>query len=340
MTVLELGPDAITPRALDASEAQMLDAVMGQSLGVRAGEHLLVVTDPPRRQLGELFARGGLRATPNVQLLLMPEAPDHGSEPPARVAAAMAAAMAAADVCFLPTSKSLSHTHARQNASAAGTRIASMPSITYEMAMRTLRVNYADIARTSEALAVLLTDADSVRLTAPGGTDLYLDLNGRKGFADTGVFTASGAFGNLPAGEAFIAPLEHRAQGTLVFDAALPVDDPDNAVSQSPMVIQVRDGLAQSVAGPGAQDLQAVFDRLGRDARNIAELGIGTNPATRISGNVLECEKVVGTAHVALGNSLHIGGATDVPFHSDGVINRPTILAGDTPLIEDGRLAV
>lgn len=336
MTVLELGPDAIEPRALDADEAQMLDAVMEQSLGVRSGERVLVVTDPPKRSLGELFARGALRATGNVQLLLMPEAPDHGSEPPTRVAEAMAEA----DVCFLPTSKSLSHTHARQAASATGARVASMPSITYEMAMRTLRVDYGDIARTSEALADMLSAAASVRLTAPGGTDLHLDLNGRRGFADTGVFTAAGAFGNLPAGEAFIAPLESRARGILVFDAALPVDDPDDAVSEAPMVIEVGDGLARSVTGPGAQALQAVFDRLGDDARNIAELGIGTNPAARISGNVLECEKVVGTAHVALGNSLHIGGATDVPFHSDGVINRPTILAGDTPLIEDGRLAV
>ena len=336
MTVLELGSDAIEPRPLEADQAQMLDAVMRQSLGVRSGERVLVVTDPPKRPLGELFARGALRATPNVQLLLMPEAPDHGSEPPARVAEAMAEA----DVCFLPTSKSLSHTHARRNASAAGARVASMPSITYEMAMRTLRVDYGDIARMSQALAALLTAADSVRLTAPGGTDLYLDLHGRRGFADTGVFTAPGAFGNLPAGEAFIAPLEGRAHGTLVFDAALPVDDPDDAVSVASMVVDVRDGLARSVTGPGAQDLQAVFDRLGDDARNIAELGIGTNPATRISGNVLECEKVVGTAHVALGNSLHIGGATDVPFHSDGVINRPTILAGDISLIEDGRLAV
>lgn len=336
MTVLELGPDAIDPRPLDADEAQMLEAVMDQSLGVRAGELVLVVTDPPKRSLGELFARGALRATPNVQLLLMPEAPDHGSEPPARVAEAMAEA----DVCFLPTSKSLSHTHARRNASAAGARVASMPSITYEMAMRTLRVDYADIERTSEALADMLSAASTVRLTAPGGTDLHLDLNGRQGFADTGVFTASGAFGNLPAGEAFVAPLEGRAHGALVFDAALPVDDPNDAVSSAPMVIEVHDGLARGVTGPGAEDLQAVFDRLGEGARNIAELGIGTNPATRISGNVLECEKVVGTAHVALGNSLHIGGATDVPFHSDGVLNRPTILAGDTPLIEDGRLAV
>lgn len=336
MTVLELGPDALRPRPLDAQEAAMLDAVMGQSLGVRAGERVLVVTDPPKRPLGELFARGALRATPHVQLLLMPEAPDHGSEPPARVADAMAAA----DVCFLPTSKSLSHTHARRNASAAGARVASMPSITYEMAMRTLRVPYGDIARISQALAARLTAADSVRLTAPGGTSLHLDLTARQGFADTGVFTAPGAFGNLPAGEAFIAPLEGRAHGDLVFDAALPVDDPDDAVSNEPMAIEVRDGLARSVSGPGAQDLQAVFDRLGQDARNIAELGIGTNPAARISGNVLECEKVVGTAHVALGNSLHIGGATDVAFHSDGVIHQPTILVGDTPLIEDGQLAV
>ena len=336
MTVLELGPDALQPRPLDAEEADTLDAVMGQSLGVQPGEQVLVVTDPPKRPLGELFARGALRATRNVRLLLMPEAPDHGSEPPARVATAMAAA----DVCILPTSKSLSHTHARRNASAAGARIASMPSITYEMAMRTLRVDYGEIARTSEALAARLTAADCVRVTAPGGTDLYLDLTRRTGFADTGVFTAAGAFGNLPAGEAFIAPLEGRAHGALVFDAALPVDDPDNAVSRAPMVIDVYDGLARRVTGPGAESLQAVFDRLGDDARNIAELGIGTNPAARISGNVLECEKVVGTAHVALGNSLHIGGATDVPFHSDGVINQPTILAGATPLIQDGRLAV
>lgn len=336
MTVLEFGSKDIKSRALGIDEARMLDAVMGQSLGVRAGERVLVVTDPPRRSLGELFARGALRATDRVRLLVMPEADDHGSEPPTQVAAAMAAA----DVCFLPTSKSLSHTHARQNASAAGARVASMPSITYEMAMRTLRVDYRDIARRSEALADLLTAADSVRLTAPGGTDLRLDLKGRTGFADTGVFTAPGAFGNLPAGEAFIAPLEGRARGTLVFDAALPVDDPGDAVADEPMVIEVSDGLARQITGPGAQDLQAIIDRLGDGARNIAELGIGTNPATRISGNVLECEKVVGTAHVALGNSLHIGGAIDVPFHSDGVINKPTILAGDTPLIEDGRLAV
>ena len=334
MAVIELGPDAIAPRTLDADESQMLNAVMRHSLGVRSGEHVLVVTDPPKRSLGELFARGAFRATPAVQLLIMPEMPDHGSEPPSQVAAAMAAA----DVCFLATSKSLSHTHARRSASAAGARVASMPSITYEMAMRTLRVDYGEIARSSEALALLLTAADFVHLTGPGGTDLHLDLTGRAGSADTGVFTAAGAFGNLPAGEAFIAPLEGRAHGTLVFDAALPVDDPDDAVRDAPMVIDVRDGLAQRVTGPGAEDLQVVFDRLGDDARNIAELGIGTNPAARISGNVLECEKVVGTAHVALGNSLHIGGATDVPFHSDGVINRPTILAGDTLLLEDGRL--
>ena len=336
MTVLEIEPDTVAARELRLDEAQMLDAVMGPSLGVRAGERVVVVTDPPQRPLGELFARGALRATDNVRLMVMPVAPDHGAEPPAPVAAAMAAA----DVCFLPTSKSLSHTHARQDASAAGARVASMPSITYEIAMRTLLVDYQHIARTSEALAAMLTAASAVRLTAPGGTDLYLDLTERTGFADTGVFTAPGAFGNLPAGEAFIAPLEGRARGTLVFDAALPIDDPDGAMSDAPMVIQVCDGLARRVSGPGAHALQDIFDRLGDNARNIAELGIGANPATRISGNVLECEKVVGTAHVALGNSLHIGGATDVPFHSDGVIQRPTILAGDVTLIEDGRLAV
>ncbi len=314
----------------------MLEAVVRQSLGVGAGERVVVVTDPPQRPLAELFVHGAARAAADVRLLVMPVAREHGSEPPPRVAEAMASA----DVCLLPTSKSLSHTHARQAASAAGARIASMPSITYEMAMRTLRVDYAAIARVTEALADMLSAADTARLTSPGGSDLHLDLTGRRGLADTGVFTAPGAFGNLPAGEAFIAPLEGRAHGTLVMDAASLALDDQIPSGGEPLVLTVRDGRVCEMHGPGVEALRVVFAQLGGGARTIAELGIGANPAARVTGNLLESEKVVGTAHVALGSNVHFGGVVDVPFHRDGVIDRPTIAAGGAVLIDDGRLAV
>ena len=115
-------------------EEEMLDTVMHQSLALKPDEDALVVTDPPMQFLGELFAFGACRVTNQMRLIVMPVAENHGSEPPYPVAKAMCET----DVGLLLTSKSLSHTEAREAASASGARIASMPTITYEMALRTL----------------------------------------------------------------------------------------------------------------------------------------------------------------------------------------------------------
>ena len=311
----------------------MSDRVMARSLAVRGNEHVLVVADHESRDLGELFFAAALRHARDVRLIVMPVAERNGAEPPDEVAMAMRAA----DVCLLPVTRSLTHTHAREAATAAGARIASMPSITYDMAMRTLSVDYAAVARTSERLAARISAAAEIRLTAPGGTDLTLSVHGRDGRADTGLFTEPGAVGNLPAGEAFVAPLEGTAEGVIVIDA-----EPmfPGAESRKPLTIRVREGSVVEAAGSGAPELERIFAELGDDARNVAEFGIGTNPAARLGTNILESEKVVGTVHIALGNSAHIGGTVDVPFHNDGVIARPTAHADETPLIENGRLPV
>ena len=336
MTLIELGPDDLERRSVSSDEEEMLDTVMRQSLALTSDERALVVTDPSMRFLGELFAFGACRVTNHVRLIVMPVAENHGSEPPKTVVNAMRET----DVGLLVTTKSLSHTEAREAASAAGARIASMPTITYEMALRTLCIDYRKMSRECEALASLLTAASALHVSAAAGTDLHLDITDRRGHPSTGLFTSPGAFGNLPDGEAFIAPNEGKASGTLVIDGTSMDPSVEVATSIKPTVIEIQNGLARSVEGMGKAALEAVFDQIGDGARNIAELGIGTNPATQLSGNILESEKVAGTAHVALGNNSHIGGIVNVPFHLDGVITHPTILADGTPLIENGRLAV
>ena len=323
-------PDAQPPRELTADELTMVDNVMRQCLAVTAGDRVVIVTDPPRLSIGELFYAGALRHSREVTLLVMPVAERHGSEPPPDVAEAMGAAT----VCVLPTSKSLTHTRARTAATAAGARVASMPSITYEMSLRTLAADYSAIAQSSTELAAILSAGVEVTLTSPGGCDLTFSAAGRDAHADTGHFTTPGDMGNLPAGEAFIAPVEGTATGTVVIDAASMIEE---APLGPPMRIRVQDGLAVEVEGSGAVQLEAVFADLGDGARNLAELGIGTNPNARLSGNILEAEKVAGTAHVALGASLHIGGTVDVPFHQDGVIARPTVRVDGRVIVRDGK---
>ncbi|MFB6198697.1 MAG: aminopeptidase, partial [Halobacteriaceae archaeon] len=68
-----------------------------------------------------------------------------------------------------------------------------------------------------------------------------------------------------------------------------------------------------------------------RDARNIAELGIGANVgASTLVGSVLLDEKAAGTVHVAIGDDASIGGDIEAPLHLDGVILEPTIYADGT----------
>ena len=60
-----------------------------------------------------------------------------------------------------------------------------------------------------------------------------------------------------------------------------------------------------------------------KNARNIGELGIGLNPAARITGNMLEDEKAFRTCHFAIGENYD----NDAPslIHLDGVVKDPTI---------------
>ncbi len=153
------------------------------------------------------------------------------------------------------------------------------------------------------------------------GTDLLLSLEGRSGICDDGNLQTEAAWGNLPAGEAFIAPVETSGEGTIVFDGAVA----GYGLLREPLRLTVAGGRAIAADGEAAQWLLATLDAGGPTGRLIAELGIGTNPEATLTGSILEDEKVVGTAHLAFGTSASIGGTNVSNVHIDGVLLRPTV---------------
>ena len=78
----------------------------------------------------------------------------------------------------------------------------------------------------------------------------------------------------------------------------------------------------------------------GEDGTNVAELGIGTNEKAKLTGNLLEDEKILGTCHVAFGASAAIGGTVQVPVHLDCVVMRPDVSVDGEPLVSAGELLV
>lgn len=312
---------------------QAARSALVQCMGVSAGESVLVIIDEELREIGYAFWREAKNLGAEAIIVEMAPRSQDGEEPPEPVACIMSEV----DVILAPTSRSLSHTLARRKANAAGARVASMPGITKDSAIRTLTADYGRIAKLSEKIAQIMTAGTSARIMTSRGTDITLSLGDRIGQPDTGIYHMPGDFGNLPAGEAFIAPVEGTAEGILVVDGAMS----GVGALEDGIRMKVESGYVTEITGgPGAKILEKSVAHLGKPARNIAELGVGTNDCAIITGKVLEDEKVLGTVHVALGNNIGFGGTCDVPIHLDGIILRPTLVIDDQVIIKDGVLQV
>ena len=287
-------------------------------LAVGPDDDVLVLCNDPQLTIADALGEAAGERARSVRVLAFPAGERHGAEPPDEVVSAMGSAT----VIFAPTTFSLSHTTARVEATRRGTRMATMPGITEEVFRRAVDVDYGELKRAGENLAGQLSAASVCRVCSLGGTDLTMDLAGRYGISDDGDLSAAGAFGNLPAGEAFISPLETSAEGTIVYDGALG----GFGLLEEPVVARVSGGrLVSAEGGEAAAWLEATLDAGGEHGRSIAELGIGTNPSARLTGNVLEDEKALGTIHIAFGTSLGIGGVNRSSVHIDGLVLRPTV---------------
>ena len=302
-------------------------------MGVKPGETLLVITDEPLRDIGYVLWESGVDVGAESMLMEMIPREGHGQEPPE----AVSEMMKMVDAVLCPTSKSLTHTKARREACQAGARVGTLPGITVEVMSRTLSADYHAIAERTRRVCEIIGGGREVHLTAPKGTDMTMSIEGRECISSTGLILNPGDFGNLPSGEAYLAPLEGTADGVFVVDGSFA----GIGVLQEPLRLEVQDGFVTNISGgKEAEKLRGLLEPHGRDAYNIAELGIGTNDAAQISGILLEDEKVAGTVHIALGNNASMGGSVTVPVHLDGVIIGPTLKIDGHMIMKDGNLLI
>ncbi|OGV92796.1 hypothetical protein A3B57_02015 [Microgenomates group bacterium RIFCSPLOWO2_01_FULL_47_10] len=303
-------------------------------MALKPTESLLIITDRLMEKAeGALWFEAGKTISSKVNMMVLADMTQNAQEPSVEILEAMMKA----DVVMMQTRYSLSHTQARFKACASGARIASLPNADLPLLLRTLDTDYSEIKSLSTKIANLLTKATSAKITSPNGTRLTLSIESRLGDPDTGFIIEKGNFGNLPAGEAYLAPVEGSTNGVYVVDgsfAGIPLD--------KPIQIEVRNGIAANIiGGKSAQTLVKQLDAVGVKSRNIAELGIGTNrKANPKAEKLLEAEKAYGTVHIALGANATFGGTVAVPFHSDGVILSPTLILDDVVIIKDGEFTI
>lgn len=303
--------------------------VVDDCLSVKPGERVVVVTDEPCRIVASAIWMALKRKTDPVLIEIFSRS-IHGEEPPVLVAEMLKAC----DVFIAPTSRSLTHTQARINANKSGARGATMPGITVETVLRTLNADYRRVANLTKKVTAMLNSAHRAVIRSELGTALELDLKHRTGMPDTGIVREKGGFSNLPAGEAYIAPIETRSQGVVVVDGSFA---PIGAITE-PVTLRIENGAITGIRG--SREMSAIFKQHGKKERTLCEFGIGTNYKATISGNVLEDEKVQGSIHVAFGNNLAFGGKNRARIHLDAVIRKPSVWLDDQPIIKKGRFLI
>ena len=309
------------------------DIVLKKCLGLKNNEKLLIVTDSELYDIAKMFFDGAKQITNDVKFIKIPIPKVNGTEPSEDVAKEMLNY----DAELLITSKSLSHTKARKNASDKGARIVTMPGITVGTIKRTIDIDYSKLEKLHKKIADVMDTGEYVRIKTTLGTNISFSINDRESFGrDSGLFTRKGAFGNLPTGEIFIAPVEGTANGTFIADASFA----GIGKLEKPIKIYVENGYVVKIEGDKAEVLDEVLDSVGKEARNIAEFGIGTNDKAKITGNILEDEKVIGTCHIALGNNAGFGGKINVQLHLDGIIKKPTIWVDNKKIMENEKFLI
>jgi leucyl aminopeptidase (aminopeptidase T) len=312
------------------------DNLLDRCLAVRAGETVLLLTDEgtdPDVVAGlveGISKRGGAAEVSTMPVPALP-----GSEPPAEVAERMLAVGAVVELTSLFIGSSL----ARRRASQAGIRYLAMPGVRLDTFRDNgpLTVDFDLIRSDAQSVGDAWGKADGFLLTTPAGTELRGSVKGRPGRVLHGLARDDGDYMAPPDIEAGTAPVEGSAEGIVVVDADLLFMG--QGPLPEPVVIHVLGGRMVGLEGQDAGRLREMLARCDDERMtNIAEVSMAFNPSGRVCGVPMETESALGTAHIALGNSIAYGGNVNAVAHLDCVMKDATLELDGAPVMVAGEL--
>lgn len=301
-------------------------------MGLEDGETLLVLSDEILREIGLALYEAGQIIAKEAIYVEIKSREVNGQEPPEQIAELMKSV----DVVIAPTSRSITHTKARREASKLGVRVGTMPNITLDTIIRCLNPNVDKVVNNTRTVLEAFNGVKNITVTSKRGTNLTFSIEGRNPIASTGVLKNIGDSGNIPSGEVYIAPIEESVNGLLVIDGSIATI----GLLTHPIYVEIKDGIVTKISGKGgeARFFGRLINRYEDGSKTVCEFGIGTNPYAKLTGEILEDEKVLGTVHFAFGNNMSFGGKIDVPLHIDGLITKPTVLFDDKMIMDNGKL--
>lgn len=211
-------------------------------------------------------------------------------------------------------------------------RYSCLVGMTADMMVRCIgRINYPLLKEFLEKVASITRQTKTVRITTPAGTDLgFENAPGAKmdvhlGYADTpGI--------HMMAGQIGWAPIYDTINGTIVFDGSLvPV-----GLLKEPVLLKVREGnITEIDGGKEAAEFKEWLRSFNDPTMlKMAHVCYGFNPGAKLTGDVLEDERVWGCTEWGIGSYS----GRPAPSHSDGICLNSSVTLDGKQIVDRGKI--
>ncbi len=197
--------------------------------------------------------------------------------------------------------------------------------------MEAINTNYVRMKKKGLAIKKKLDKAKKIEVKTDAGTNLTFDVEDKISIANIAEHHLPGSGGNIPAGEVYIPPKGYYGvNGVVIIDGSIKTSE-GAILLKEPIKLYIEEGRIVKMEGKDAKHLENTFQKFEDRAkypyrvRHVGELGIGINPGAVLMGSTIIDEKVLGTAHIAIGSNSWFGGDIKTIFHGDLVFKNPRI---------------
>jgi leucyl aminopeptidase (aminopeptidase T) len=323
-----------------AKYAEVSWAIVGKLANIKAGENTLVLGDTTsNREMMDAVVQASTELGAETLLMIYPQKDIINVEPSPPVAAALKTSDVVIDLAV----NYIIHTEAYQEARTAGMRaLVTQPrGIEDYIISGVIGIDYDKMVCEGNKIARLYETCKKCRIISEEGTNVEMELAGRPAVHRDGIVKGKGEIDYFPGSQVSIAPVEESINGTVIVNGSLfpPVGKLDNLVT-----IRLEKGRITEIKG-GTQARNWEKWLKSWDDPNmfyVAHFSIGGNPSAKISGNILEDERVRGCVVFGFGSQMadfkgKIGKAKN---HTDAVTLHNTVFLDDKMVVDNGNILV
>lgn len=218
------------------------------------------------------------------------------------------------------------------------TRYMCLVGMNTDMAIRCVgNVDVRKVLEFQRGLQRITNKAKLMHYTTPAGTNITFENDPKRPVLVEGDVSGPGEY--MLLGQVDWAPIEESVNGTIVFDGS--VNPPEQlGLLKNPIKLEVKNGVVVQAFGSSEATIywNWLLSLNDQNMYKIAHLSYGCNPGAKLTGNVLEDERIWGCLEWGIGNQSDTFAAkgTKAMSHSDGITLRPTLVADDELVLKDG----